>query len=186
MKVDLSKCTEISSGVFQKTNKTFYVKDCKTGKIIYCNKEKIDALVAQYGSIENVGKKFTSKKIKTKPAKVERKKPIKSSSKMIEAKLFNDSGKIVASFISTPATKNKSAVLYSFENAKFDHQFIFVIKINDKLSHPKTKNFKEVKVTLFNGKTEEIYDAIYDHDADCYCVLDCDAAVQLKSIHIEH
>jgi hypothetical protein len=183
MKVDLTKCTEIVPGVFKKTNKTFYVKDTATGKIVSCNKEKIDKLVAKYGSIEKVGKEFTAKK----PAKKSiAKNLIRSSPQSIEAVLINDNGEKVATFTSAPVNQEGSNVLYTFEDAKFKHGFIFVLKLNEKLFHPDTKSFKEVKVKLFNGHTEETYDAVYDKEMDYYCILDCDAAIQLLSVHIEH
>ena len=188
MKVDLSKCKELTPGVFQKTGKTFYVKDAVTGKLLYCNQEKISKLVAKYGSIENVGKQHTAKKT-TKTAKKEngtKKDLVRSSAQAIEAVLINDSGEKVATFSSAPVSQEGNKILYSFDDAKFKHGFIFVLKLNEKLFHPTTKSFKEVKVKLFNGHTEETYDAVYDPEEDYYCVLDCDAAVQLLSIAIEH
>jgi len=183
MNIDLTKCTEIVPGVFKKTDKTFYVKDTTTGKIVYCNKEKIDKLVTKYGSIENVGKEFTTKKTTKKPMA---KNLVKSSPQSIEAILINDNGEKVATFTSTPVNQDGNKILYKFEDAKFKHGFIFILKLNEKLFHPDTKSFKEVKVTFFNGHTEEIYDAVYDKEEDYYCVLDCDASLQLLSIEIEH
>ena len=187
MQINLTKCTEIVPGVFKKTNKTFYVKDKINGKIVRCNKEKIDNLVAKYGSIENVGNNFTTKQTAKKSIPRHNKKNlIRSSAQSIEATLINDDSKKVATFTSVPVNQMGSKIVYNFEEAKYKHGFIFILKLNEKLFHPTAKSFKEVKVRMFNGHTKETYDAVYDKEEDYYCILDCDASLQLLSIEIEH
>jgi hypothetical protein len=175
--------TELVPGVFVSDTSSYYVRDSKTGKKELCKKEAVEKLIKQYGSIEELGRRYISPK--TSYPKPPKKTILKSAPEKIEITLLNDSGEAVKKFVSNQVRQQSNTIVYSFDHSEFDHCFIYVIKVDLPLKHPKNK-VKEVKARFFNGQTQEVYEAVYDKETDSYCILDSDATRQIISIEIEH
>lgn len=64
VKVNMEKCTELVPGVLKKNEKTFYIQ-CSVNKTWhYCNKDRLNRLIAKRGNIEEVGKTYVSRAAK--------------------------------------------------------------------------------------------------------------------------
>jgi len=110
--------------------------------------------------------------------------PKTSFVKSISATLINDSGNNIAIFKSSQAKREKNKIVYTFRNAKFNQEFIFIVKLNKKLFGELDNVPREIKIKFFNGKAEYTYGAVYDKESDYYCILDGYAVIQLLAIEI--
>lgn len=62
--MDMKALKEIAPGVFQKNPKTFYIKCAISGELLYCCKERLEKLVAKYGSLEKLGANYKGRAAK--------------------------------------------------------------------------------------------------------------------------
>lgn len=61
-------CTEICEGVAKKTDSVFYIYDHASGEWKYCAKNRLEDLEKKYGSLEEVGKSYRSRKSTKSPS----------------------------------------------------------------------------------------------------------------------
>ena len=64
VQVDLSTCTELAPGVYQKNIKTYYIICSQSGVICYCNDVRLEKLKLKYGSLIAIGQKYISREAK--------------------------------------------------------------------------------------------------------------------------
>ena len=55
---------QIAPGIFQKNNTTFYIKCCKSNKLCFCSKERLDILAKKYGGVDKVSQNYVSRDAK--------------------------------------------------------------------------------------------------------------------------
>jgi hypothetical protein len=55
---------EIATGVFQKNEKTFFIKCSLSQKLCYCSKDRLDILSKKYGGLERVSEHYVSRDAK--------------------------------------------------------------------------------------------------------------------------
>ena len=65
MTMQMEKCKELAPGVFQRSKLMYFLKCTVKGTYHIFTKARIDALVAKYGSLEEVGKKYVSRDART-------------------------------------------------------------------------------------------------------------------------
>lgn len=77
--MNIEELVEIAPGVRQKNDKTYYIRCSIKGTYHYCNKARLDKLIAKYGSIDAIGSAYKSREGKAEQRDIKvTQKPVKA------------------------------------------------------------------------------------------------------------